>query len=181
MRRAGEASRLCTAALLAVALAVQGCFVADVVLHADGSGTIELHYRFLPEHATVDTETPRFSSPYVHVESIRPGDDVVILKATFTDVTKLSSAAGFHDVRIERDRQGTSERLRVVIRNPKWNPRIRDTLPAPHVGLTLPGPILRASHWATITGTTVTWTIPFLEFAHHPRTKLSVRYLPAGG
>jgi hypothetical protein len=169
-------------ALAVVSLAwLAGCFVADTVLRADGSGTIELHYRFLPQHATAESETARFSSPYVHVESIEPGADLVTLKATFTDVTKLSTAEGFRDVTVERARVGDQQRLRIVIRNPKWDAKTPDSLPAPHVGLTLPGRVVRASHWATVDGNTVGWTIPFLEFARHPQTKLSVRYVPAGG
>src|SRR5438093_963237 len=60
--------RLC--AVLAL-LAASGCFVAEVRIAADGSGTMDLRYVPLMR-ATSQSERARFSAPGVTVESVAP-------------------------------------------------------------------------------------------------------------
>lgn len=161
---------------LLLACLVSGCFVADVTLEADGSGTIELWYRFPPLHATVATETARFSSPSVTVHSLEPSGDLILLKGSFSDATALSSAEGFRQLSVRLDQRGLRRRLRIAVRNPTADPRVADVLPPPTIALALPGPAREVSRWGTIDGNRVTWIIPFETFAHSRRTKLSVSY-----
>jgi hypothetical protein len=163
------------AAALALLLAFTGCFTADAKLEADGSGTIDLEY--LPaQHATIESETARFSSPHVTVRELVPRAVGAFLRATFDDVTKLSSAEGFSLVTVTRDRKHGEERLRIALRNPTPKEVTEEKHAGPHISVTLPGRVLAANHDAEMSGPRVSWRIPLRQYAARPLIVLSVRY-----
>jgi hypothetical protein len=166
-------------ALGLAAIAVAGCFTVDASLNADGSGRMELHY--IPgEHATVDSETARFTSPHVTVHSLKPEEVGAVLDATFDDVTKLSTAEGFRLVTVRRKRKPGQEQLRIVIRNPKPKPFKDDGKHRPHITLTLPGRVLGANRDARVAGNRVVWDLPLGDFVERPSVALGVAYAAAG-
>jgi hypothetical protein len=169
--------RLPPAAGLILLLGLAGCFTVDATLDANGAGTIDLDY--IPDgQATVESETARFSSAHVKVREITPKSDVgAVLKATFDDVTRLSTAPGFRDVRVRRKRKENQERLRITLRNPTPKELKEEPRPGPRIALTLPGRVLAASRGVAIDGRRITWSMSLREFARSPRVVLGVRYL----
>src|SRR2546422_2882016 len=131
---------------LAVAAAglLAGCFTVDATLRADGSGTIEMAY--IPaRHATIESETARFSSAHVKVQEVVPREVGAFLRASFDDVTKLGTAEGFSVVSVTRDRKRDQERLRVVLRNATPKEITEEKRPGPRITITLPGRVLVAN------------------------------------
>jgi len=170
--------RLRLAALALAAPVLAGCFTVDGVLRADGSGTVDLTY--VPgKHATIDSETARFTSAHVKVLSVEPRPGGARIRAEFDDVTKLSSAEGFRMVTVVRRRRGAREAMKVVIRNPEPKPFEDTGEPWPRIALTLPGRVLSATPGAEIAGERVVWRIPIAAYVSRPRTAVSVRW--AGG
>jgi hypothetical protein len=163
------------AALAALAPLLAGCFTVDGLLRADGSGTVELTY--VPaKHATIDSETVRFTSPHVTVRSVEPVPGGARVRADFDDVTKLATAEGFRMATVVRRRHGTREALKLAIRNPEPKPFQDHGEPWPRLALTLPGRVLAATPRAEIAGDRVVWKIPIAEYVRRPRTTLSVRW-----
>jgi hypothetical protein len=171
--RPGAALRAGALSCLAVVLA--GCFTVDATLRPDGSGTIELGY--VPaQQATVGTETARFTSPHVKVQSVTPRTPGALVKATFDDVTKLSTAEGFAMVSVRRQEKRGRERLTVVIHNPRHQPFKDEGQTWPRVALTLPGRVLAANRNAEISGNRVVWSLPLTEYVEQPSMTVWVRY-----
>jgi hypothetical protein len=172
MRRAARRRHLLLAALAPL---VAGCFTAEAVLRDDWSGTLELTY--VPgRHATIDSETARFSSAHVTVEAVEPRPEGALLRAAFDDVAKLSTAEGLAEVAVVRRRGRRRAALRIVIRNPSPRPFADHGEPSPRIALTLPGPVGAASAGAEIAGRRVVWRVPLAEYVSRPRTALSVRW-----
>jgi hypothetical protein len=169
-------ARLRSAALLLLASALVGCFTVDATLRADGSGTIELGYIPTIPETTADTETTRFTSPHVTVLSVTPRDPGALLKATFDDATKLSTAEGFKNVTVRRRAKKGREQLTIIIRNPKPRPFKDEGQTWPRVTLTLPGHVLKASRNSRRLDRQVVWNVPLTEYAENPTTTLWVRY-----
>ena len=169
-------ARLRLAALAGVAVLLAGCFTVDGLLRADGSGTVDLTY--VPgKHATIDSETARFTSPHVKVLSVEPHPGGARVRAEFDDVTRLSTAQGFAMVTVVRRRRGDREALKVVIRNPEPKPFQDKGEPWPRIALTLPGRVLAATPPAEIAGTRVAWKLPIAQYVSRPRTTVSVRWM----
>jgi hypothetical protein len=168
-------ARLRLAALACLALLLGGCFTVDGLLRADGSGTVDLTY--VPgKHATIDSETARFTSPHVKVLSVEPHPGGARVRAEFDDVTRLSTAEGFGMVTVVRRRRGNREALKIVIHNPEPKPFQDKGEPWPKIALTLPGRVLSATPHAEIAGTRVAWKLPIAEYVSRPRTAISVRW-----
>jgi hypothetical protein len=168
-------TRLRLAALALVGPLLAGCFTVDGVLRRDGSGTVDLTY--VPgKHATIDSETGRFTSAHVKVLSLEPHPGGARIRAEFDDVTKLASAEGFRLVTAVRRRHGRREALKVVIRNPAPKPFTDTGEPWPRIALTLPGRVLAATPGAEIAGDRVVWRIPIAAYVSRPRTAVSVRW-----
>jgi hypothetical protein len=163
-------------AVMALVLCLTGCFTADATLNADGSGTIDLEYIPGQEHATIESETARFTSPHVTVRELVPREVGAFLRASFDDVTKLSTAEGFSTVSVRRDRKRGEERLRIVIRNLTPKELTEEKHAGPRVSITLPGRVRAANDGAEIEDRRVTWRVPLLEYARRPLLVLSVRY-----
>ena len=164
--------------LLALALAAcgaSGCFTADGTLRADGSGTVELTYVPL-KHATIDSETARFTSPHVRVLSVEPQPGGARVRAEFDDVTRLPTAEGFRVLAVARGRRGAREALKIVIRNPAPQPFTDRGEPWPRVSLTLPGRVVAATPQAEIANDRVAWRLPIAAYLSRPRTAVSVRW-----
>src|SRR5579885_2528288 len=145
-----------TALLLCLLLAA-GCVTVDATLKADGSGTITYTYG-REANTTVASEKARFASPHLTIESLTLGEKTVTLEAKFDDVTKLDTAEGF------------------TLANPKPITGQVPNVPDLSFSVTLPGKVIAATPTATIAGTRVTWTIKAADYAHAPKTELSVRY-----
>jgi hypothetical protein len=160
---------------LALLVLLSGCFTADATLEPNGSGTIALEYVPAPD-ATVDSERARFSSRHVTVRELVPRQVGGFLEASFDDVTQLSSAKGFENVTVARERKHGVERLRVTLRNPSPQEIVNPAHPGPRVSISLPGRVLAANGDADISGRRVSWRLPLREWARRPRIMLSVRY-----
>src|SRR5579883_2978059 len=145
-----------TALLLCLLLAA-GCVTVDATLKADGSGTITYTYG-REANTTVASEKARFASPHLTIESLTLGEKTVTLEAKFDDVTKLDTAEG------------------VTLATPKPITGQVPNVPDLSFSVTLPGKVIAATPTATIAGTRVTWTIKAADYAHAPKTELSVRY-----
>lgn len=172
---AGPRVRLRPLAALAALPLLAGCFTVDALLRADGSGTMDLVY--VPKkHATIDSESARFTSAHVRVASVEPHPGGARIRVAFDDVTALSTAEGFRDVAVVRGRRGAREALKLVLRNPEARPFEDHGEPWPRITLTLPGPVVAASGRAEIAGDRVTWRLPIAEWVSRPRTALSVRW-----
>ena len=168
-------ARLRLAAVAVLGPLLAGCFTVDGVLRADGSGTVDLTY--VPgKHATIDSETARFTSPHVQVQSVEPEPGGVRVRAEFDDVSKLSTAEGFGMVTVVRRRHGRREALKLVIRNPEPKPFQDHGEPWPRIALTLPGRVLAATPGAEISGNRVAWKLPIAAYVSRPRTAVSVRW-----
>jgi hypothetical protein len=165
--------RLATLAVLVPLSA--GCFTVDGLLRADGSGTVELTYP-PQKHATIDSETARFTSPHVRVQSVEPQPGGARIRAEFDDVTKLATAEGFRMVTVVRRRRGRREVLKVVIHNPEPKPFKDQGEPWPRIALTLPGPVRAATPAADVAGNRVTWKVPITDYVTRPRTAVSARW-----
>lgn len=163
-------------ALAWLAVALAGCFTVDATLRPDGSGTIELGYVLPAQQATVDSETARFTSPHVKVVSVTPRTPGALVKATFDDVTKLSTAEGFAMVTVRRREKKDRERLTIVIHNPRHQPFKDEGQTPPRVALTLPGRVLAANRDGVISGNRVVWTLPLKEYVEQPSMTIWVRY-----
>jgi hypothetical protein len=171
-------ARLRLAALALLAALAAGCFTVDGVLRANGSGTVDLTY--VPaKHATIDSETARFTSAHVRVRSVEPVPGGARVRAEFDDVTKLSTAEGFRIVTVVRRRRGRREALKLVIRNPEPKPFTDHGEPWPRIALTLPGRVVAATPRADISGDRVAWRLPIAEYVSRPRTAVSVRWTSA--
>jgi hypothetical protein len=168
-------TRLRRAALAVLVPLAAGCFTVDGVLRADGSGTVELTYP-PAKHATIDSETARFTSPHVKVQSVEPQPGGVRIRAEFDDVTRLSTAEGLRMVTVVRGRRGRREALKLVIRNPEPQPFEDRGEPWPRIALTLPGRVVAATPQAEIAGDRVTWKLPIATYVTRPRTAVSVRW-----
>jgi hypothetical protein len=176
--------------LVALALAVSGCFTVAGTLTTNGSGKLTITY-FPPLDATVASETKRFSSPHVTVESLRtkPGNGVVELR--FDDVTKLNTAPAMAHVTVTRTRQGDTEQLKAELRNTfsaqdraviAERAREHPESPGPAFELTLPGPVVEANRGATKSENRVAWKIALAEYGRTDVLDLAVKYkVPAGG
>ena len=168
-------ARLRLAALAVLGPLLAGCFTVDALLRADGSGTVDLTY--VPgKHATIDSETARFTSPHVKVLSVEPQPGGARVRAEFDDVTRLSTAEGFRVVTVVRRRRGPREALKLMIRNPEPKPFEDHGEPWPRIALTLPGPVVAATPHAEIAGARVTWRLPIAAYVSRPRTAVSVRW-----
>lgn len=168
-------ARLRLAALAVLGPLAAGCFTVDGVLRPDGSGTVELIY--VPgKHATIDSETARFTSPHVTVRSVEPEPGGARIRAEFDDVTRLATAEGFRMVTVVRRRRGHREALKLVIRNPEHKPFEDHGEPWPRIALTLPGRVVAATPGAEIAGDRVVWKVPIAAYVSRPRTALSVRW-----
>jgi hypothetical protein len=167
--------RVRLAALAVLAPLFAGCFTVDGTLRADGSGTIDLTYP-PGKHATIDSETARFTSPHVKVQAVEPQPGGARIRAEFDDVTQLSTAEGFRMVTVVRGRRGRREALKLVIRNPAPTPMRDHGEPWPRIALTLPGRVVAAAPEAEIAGDRVTWKLPIVAYVSRPRTAMSVRW-----
>ena len=168
-------ARLRLAALAVLVPLLAGCFTVDGVLRADGSGTVDLTY--VPaRHATIDSETARFTSARVKVQSVEPQPGGARIRAEFDDVTKLSTAEGFGVVTVVRRRRGSREALKLVIHNREPKPFEDHGEPWPRIALTLPGRVLAATPRAEISENHVTWKLPIAAWVSRPRTAISVRW-----
>jgi hypothetical protein len=152
-------TRLRRAALAVLVPLAAGCFTVDGVLRADGSGTVELTYP-PGKHATIDSETARFTSPHVKVQSVEPQPGGARIRAEFDDVTRLSTAEGFRMVTVVRGRRGRREALKLVIRNPEPIAFTDHGEPSPRIALTLPGRVVAATPDAEIAGDRIAWMLP---------------------
>src|SRR5579885_3032904 len=156
-----------TALLLCLLLAA-GCVTVDATLKADGSGTITYTYG-REANTTVASEKARFASPHLTIES-------PTLEEKTDDVTKLDTAEGFKLATITRTHKDGEEVLDVTLANPKPITGQVPNVPDLSFSVTLPGKVIAATPTATIAGTRVTWTIKAADYAHAPKTELSVRY-----
>jgi hypothetical protein len=168
-------ARLRLAALAVLGSLLAGCFTVEGLLRADGSGTVDLTY--VPgKHATIDSETARFTSAHVKVQSVEPVPGGARVRAEFDDVTKLSTAAGFRVVTVVRRRRGGREALKLVVRNPQPKRFEDHGEPWPRISLTLPGRVVAATSAAEIAGDRVTWKIPIAAYVSRPRIAVSARW-----
>src|SRR5579885_1540229 len=157
-----------TALLLCLLLAA-GCVTVDATLKADGSGTITYTYG-REANTTVASEKARFASPHLTIESLTLGEKTVTLEA------KFDTAEGFKLATITRTHKDGEEVLDVTLANPKPITGQVPNVPDLSFSVTLPGKVIAATPTATIAGTRVTWTIKAADYAHAPKTELSVRY-----
>jgi hypothetical protein len=168
-------ARLRLAALAALGPLLAGCFTVDGLLRADGSGTVELTY--VPaKHATIDSETARFTSAHVTVRSVESVPGGARVRVEFDDVTKLPTAEGLRMATVVRRRHGGREALKLVIRNPEPKPFQDHGEPWPRIALTLPGRVVAAAPPAEVSGDRVVWKLPIAEYVSRPRSAVSVRW-----
>jgi hypothetical protein len=171
-------SRPASGVLVALLGLLGGCVVVESTLRTDGSAVIELVYR-ANHDATEFLERRRFSSPHVHVESVKIDEDQrTVLRATVDDVTKLSTAAGFALVAVERARDGHDERLTIRLTNPGPRRDDRDRTALFRIAITLPGPVRSACPDAEVSGHRVVWTVARRDYLRNRETVLRVRYRP---
>jgi hypothetical protein len=171
-RRAARATR---GALVVLCLALSGCLVVDATLKDDGSGTLQMSYP-LAAGATAESEKARFTSADVTVESVNISGAAGNLKAAFRDVTKLSSAEGFRDVKVTRTREGNAETLSVVITK-QVSGKAKDSVGAgPRFTITFPGKVLEANHDGKISDNKVAWSFTMSDYVKDKTTELRARY-----
>lgn len=177
-------SRHAAAALALMGLLLLGgCLTADSTLKADGSGTLQLTY-MPPKAATKASETTRFTSAAVTVESIDVAADgkSATAKLTFTDVTKLNTASALKNVSVTRTPGEGTEKLTIVLKPEevmKLKPGQGKDVPPLKIGVTLPGAVKEATAKGAVEGSTVTWTVPIEDFVGQPQTDLTVTYQTA--
>ena len=153
-----------------------GCVTVDATLRSEGSGTFEMTYQ-TPLDATEFLERRRFSSPHVHVESVKIHEDQrAVLRATVDDVTRLSTAPGFAAVTIDRAPAGDDDWLTVTLANPAPPHSVPDEGPWLTLRLALPGRVREANRHAEITGGRVTWVLSRGAFLDARETVFRVRY-----
>jgi len=173
-------SRRLTGVLVATAV-LSGCFTVTGSLDASGAGRLTLLYA-PPRHATARSETLRFASEHVRVESVAREGDQAKAVVTFDDVTKLSTAEAFRDLRVFREQDGERQRLRIVLPGPEAAKRamLRSRAAAgsagPQVILDLPGRVLDAGAYGRAEGSRVTWLVPLDAYADEPWIELVVAY-----
>jgi hypothetical protein len=173
-------SRRLTGLLVATAV-LSGCFTATGSLDASGAGRLTLLYA-PPRHATTKSETVRFTSEHVRVESVGREGEQAKAVVTFDDVTKLSTAEAFRDLRVFREADGDRQRLRIVLPGPEAAKRalLRRRAAAgsagPQVTLDLPGAVLDAGRYGHAEGVRVTWQVPLDVYADEPWVELVVAY-----
>jgi hypothetical protein len=169
------------ACLLVATAMVSGCFTATGSLDASGAGRLTLVYA-PPRHATVQSETKRFTSAYVRVESVGREDEQAKAVVTFDDVTKLSTAEAFRDLRVFREQDAEGGRLRIFLPAPEAEKRalLRKRAAAgsagPQVTLDLPGRVLNAGPYGSAEDSRVTWQVPLEAYADEPWIELVVAY-----
>ncbi len=165
--------------LLATSLLV-GCLTADGVVKPDGSGTLEMTYP-LPAGAREAKEKTRHSSSNVTVESLVFNSDkkTATIKLTLDDVTKLSTAEAFNNVAVTRTKDGTDERLKIVITNPKPLVLKDDGQAGPKFTITFPGAVKEANSGGKVTDNKVVWAFGMPAFAKEKSIELSARYSAA--
>jgi len=170
------------AGALAAAALLTGCFTATGSLDASGAGRLTLLYA-PPRHATVQSETARFTSDHVTVESIAREGDQAKAVVTFDDVTRLSTAEALRDLRVFREQDGERARLRIVLppapeeKRALLRKRAADgTGTGPRVTLDLPGRVLDAGPYGTAEDARVTWLVPLEAYADEPWVELVVAY-----
>jgi hypothetical protein len=162
--------------LLALLVGLPGCVTVEGTLRADGSGALEMTYQTPPD-ATEFWERRQYSSPVVHVDSVKIYESQkTVLRATVDDVTRLNTARGFGFVDIRRARDGDDERLEIRLLNPGPKPVPDDPAPWMRIGLTLPGAVRSANHDAVVSGAHVAWTVTRSEYARQAATVLTVRW-----
>ena len=100
------------------------------------------------------------------------------MQVAFDDVTKLSTADGFRQVKeLTRTREGDVEHIKLVISNPKPSKDVKDEgRTGIRLAVTLPGPVKEANRGAQVDGSHVTWNIPLFDFLRTPSTELTVTY-----
>src|SRR5262245_10560971 len=148
-------SRRCASALVLGGLfaAVNGCFMLDVTVKPDGSGSLEYDY-LPPTKATEASERARYTSPEFTPESITlAAGKLAVVKGSFKDVAKVPNAEAFRFGSVTRVREGKSETLTIGLINPDPRPTPEKTMTDPKVTLHLPGNILEARPTATATVT----------------------------
>ncbi len=180
-RIVGAGRSLGIAAVLAALSAwTCGCVVCWGILNADGSGMFEINYG-PPPGATPESVKAQFQSPHVKVESaaITPEGRAVV-RATFDDITQISSAPMLGAVSIARARIGREERLSIVLHHSRAD--ADDTgREGPRISITLPGKIIEANKNAEITGNRVVWRYTLNEFNRESPRELTVRYAAPRG
>ena len=180
-RRARRAPLFLATLVILSSLCLAGCFTADITVGPDGGGTIEYMYLFLPT-ADIEKEKARFTSPHVTLVSYtpKPSDHTAVVVAKFDDVTKLNTAEGFKYADLSRSRDGDTERMRIVLRNPNPDPSARDEhKDGPRIALTLPGKVIEANRNAEVAGDRVTWRIPVIDFQRTSSLELTVSWTAA--
>jgi hypothetical protein len=161
---------------LTLAAALSGCFGVDARLAANGSGAFDILY--VPGRLgwTIEEETARWRSPDVAVTSVERREGGARVRATFDDVTRLSSAAALRHLVVTRARRANRERLQIRLRNPEPREVKPDAADDPWLTLSLPGPVTWANRDAEVRGERVDWQIPLVEWARAPVLVLTVRY-----
>ena len=109
-------------------------------------------------------------------------NNTAVVQVAFDDVTKLSTADGFRQVKeLTRTREGDVEHIKLVISNPKPSKDVKDEgRTGIRLAVTLPGPVKEANRGAQVDGSHVTWNIPLFDFLRTPSTELTVTYAVSG-
>jgi hypothetical protein len=170
--------RMSRPAVALVFVLLTGCLTVESTLRSDGSATLTLTYRSRGD-TTEYLERRRYSSPYVHVESVKIYEDQrTVLRATVDDVTRLSTAEGFRSVIVSRTRDGDDQRLVIRLLGVEGLPANADARPVLRLGITLPGPVRDANHSAVVSGDHVAWVVSVRDYADAPEVMLTVRWRP---
>lgn len=161
-------------------LLLSGCLTADSTLKADGSGTMQLGY-MPPKGATKASETTRFTSDAVTVESLDVAADgkSATVKLKFTDATKLNTAPALKNITVTRTKGEGTEKLTIVLKPDqvmKLKPGQAKDVPPLKIGVTLPGAVKDATEKGATEGNKVTWTVPIEDFVGRAQTDLTVTY-----
>jgi len=170
-------SLLVTAAVVGLSLSLSGCVVVWGILNADGSGMFELTYSPPPD-ATTESVAAQFNSPHVHVQSVTFNQEhKAVVRASFDDITQISTAPWLGSIAITRTREGSEEVLRIVLNHAKrQTPEEEKDRDGPRISITLPGRIVEANKQAEITSNRVVWRYTRQEFDSESPRELVVRY-----
>jgi hypothetical protein len=110
----------------------------------------------------------------------KPGNNAEVVVA-FDDLTALSTAEGFENVQVTKNRDGDDEIVKIVIKNTFPKPDSKDEgRPPARMSITFPGKVKEANRNAEVADRKVTWNIPLVDIVHNPSIDFTARYAAPG-